>query len=37
MKELQIKSYGKDFLLYNSPDGDIKVSVLLQNETIWLS
>ncbi|PCI24486.1 hypothetical protein COB57_04785 [Candidatus Peregrinibacteria bacterium] len=26
-----------NFLLYTSPDGEIKVTVLLQNETIWLS
>lgn len=26
-----------DFLLYKSPDGDVKVSVLLKNENIWLS
>jgi len=25
-----------EFLLYKSPNGDIKVDVLLQNETIWL-
>jgi len=27
----------KDFLLYSSDEGDIRVSVLLQSETIWLS
>jgi len=27
----------KSFLLYSTPDGEIKVNVLLQNETIWLS
>ena len=26
-----------DFLLYKTPDGEVKISVLLQNETIWLS
>ena len=26
-----------DFLLYTTPDGEIKVNVLLKNETIWLS
>ena len=26
-----------EFLLYTSPNGDIKVDVFLQNETIWLS
>lgn len=25
-----------DFLLYKTPNGDIKVDVLLQNETIWM-
>ena len=25
-----------NFLLYKTPNGDIKVDVLLQNETIWL-
>ena len=25
-----------EFLLYKSPNGDIKIDVLLQNETIWL-
>ncbi|MEA1986970.1 MAG: hypothetical protein U9N76_05730 [Candidatus Marinimicrobia bacterium] len=34
-KELQ--SIKQDFLLYTSSNGEIKVSVLLQNETIWLS
>ena len=27
----------KNFLLYTTPDGEIKTSALLQNETIWLS
>jgi len=26
-----------DFLLYKSPDGEIKVEVFLWNETIWLT
>ncbi len=26
-----------DFLLYNSPNGDIKIEVFFQNETIWLT
>ncbi len=33
----QIISTEKNFLLYTAPDGDIKVNVLLQNETIWLN
>ncbi len=27
----------KNFLLYTAPDGEVKVNVLLQNETIWLN
>jgi hypothetical protein len=27
----------KNFLLYTAPDGEIKVNVLLQDETIWLT
>lgn len=30
-------SRGSDFLLYTTPDGEVKISVLLQGETIWLS
>jgi len=26
-----------DFLLYTSPDGDIKVEAFLHNENVWLS
>ncbi len=26
-----------DFLLYNSPSGDVKIEVFFQNETIWLT
>ena len=26
-----------EILLYNTPNGSVKVEVLLQNETIWLS
>ena len=29
-------SLATEFLLYKTPNGDIKVDVLLQNETIWL-
>ncbi len=36
MKQL-IKQIEKDFLIYNSSDWDVKVSVLLINETIWLN
>ena len=37
MTEKNLHSTQNDFLLYKSPDGDVKVSVLLKNETIWLS
>ncbi|MEA1986968.1 MAG: virulence RhuM family protein [Candidatus Marinimicrobia bacterium] len=33
----KLQSIKQDFLLYTSPNGEIKVSVLLQNETIWLN
>ena len=33
----KIISTEKSFLLYTTPDGEIKVNVFLQNETIWLS
>jgi len=26
----------REFLLYKTPNGNIKVDVLLQNETIWM-
>ncbi len=26
----------REFLLYSTPNGDVKVDVLLQNETIWM-
>ena len=34
--ELTIQDELTDFLLYNTPNGDIKVETLLHNETIWL-
>lgn len=34
-KKLTIKQ--SDFLLYTDPDGEVKVNVLLRNETIWLN
>jgi hypothetical protein len=37
MTEKNLPSTQNDFLLYKSPDGDVKVSVLLKNETIWLT
>ncbi len=32
-----LPSKPQDFLLYKTPDGEVKISVLLKNETIWLS
>lgn len=37
MKDLTIKDQLTDFLLYTSPNGDIKIDVYLHNETLWLS
>ncbi|MES2676791.1 MAG: virulence RhuM family protein [Pseudomonadota bacterium] len=37
MTNKNLPSSPQDFLLYNTPDGDVKISVLLKNETIWLS
>ena len=36
-RELTIKDEVTDFLLYNSPDGKIKVDVFLHNEDVWLN
>ena len=35
-KQLIAREDFVDFLLYKSPNGEVKVDVLLQNETIWL-
>lgn len=37
MKILGIKDELTDFLLYTSPKGDVKVEVILNNETVWLA
>ncbi len=37
MKQLGIQDELTDFLLYTSPKGDVKVEVILNNETVWLS
>lgn len=37
MKELTLKNKTGDFLLYTSPQGDIKVEVFFQDENIWLT
>ena len=34
-KKLAIQQ--SDFLLYTDPDGEVKINVLLRNETIWLN
>ncbi|WP_133139389.1 virulence RhuM family protein [Legionella genomosp. 1] len=36
-KSLTIKDEITDFLLYTSPNGEVKVEVLLNNETLWLT
>ncbi len=35
-RELTEYSPNKEFLLYKTPNGDVKVDVLIQNKTIWL-
>lgn len=37
MKDLSIKNQMTDFLLYNSPNWEIKVEVFLHEENLWLS
>lgn len=37
MKKLSIKDELTDFLLYSAPEGNIKVEVILNDETVWLS
>jgi len=34
---LEYKDELTDFLLYTSPKGDVKVEVILNNETVWLA
>lgn len=34
---LTIKDQTSEFLLYTAPSGEVKVEVLLNNETIWLT
>ncbi len=36
MKKLSIKDELTDFLLYSASDGNIKIEVVLNNETVWL-
>ena len=37
-KNMDLKKYkpNREFLLYKTSNGDVKVDVLLQNETIWM-
>lgn len=37
MTNKNLPSSSQDFLLYKTPDGEVKISVLLKDETIWLS
>ena len=37
MKQLSIKDEQTDFLLYTAPEGKVKVEVILNEETVWLS
>lgn len=37
MNTLNTKDELTDFLLYTSPDGKVKVEVILNNETVWLT
>lgn len=37
MKELSIKDELTDFLLYSTPEGDVNVEVILNEETVWLT
>jgi hypothetical protein len=37
MKKLSIKDELTDFLLYTTPEGNVKVEVILNEETVWLS
>ena len=38
MNQKNIEKYNKngEYLLYKTPNGDVKVDVLLQNKTIWM-
>lgn len=37
MPNLSLQDQTTEFLLYTAPNGDIKVEVLLDDETIWLT
>lgn len=36
-KEITLKEETKDFLFYTTPNGDVKVEVFLNDQTLWLS
>ncbi len=36
-KQLTTKDKLTEFLLYTSPNGEMKVEAFLQNETLWLT
>lgn len=36
-KPLILQDHSTEFLLYTAPNGEIRVEVLLANETIWLT
>ena len=37
MPDLSLQDQTTEFLLYTAPNGEVKVDVLLSNETIWLT
>lgn len=37
MNELSLKDQTTEFLLYSAPNGGVKVEVVLNNETLWLT
>jgi hypothetical protein len=37
MKEISIQDELSDFLLYTAPDGNVRVEVILNQETVWLT
>ncbi len=37
MKGLSLQNQISDFLLYTSPNGDVKVEIFLHDETVWLT
>ena len=37
LRKLTVKDEVTEFLLYTSPSGKVKVEVILNNETLWLT